>query len=193
MRSSLIRNKPYYLNFVGVVCSESVFVVRLRMLPASGFEFCIMSPLCQSGSGKMELSLLPERKLEIVEPPVPTFDELKKIEKEASLEYYVHAQFGTCNPPASFAGGLLTFNVEHGWLEGLIHGWRAGFLSNKDYTQLTACESMEDAVLVLSETEYSASLAAERGKLSNKTRILNRIQQKHVDDMLFGAPLLVFT
>ena len=40
-------------------------------------------------------------------------------------------------------GGLSTFNIQHGFIEGLVRGYRSGFLDDVDYHHLTQCESIE--------------------------------------------------
>ena len=41
------------------------------------------------------------------------------------------------------AGGIATFNVQHGYVEALVRGFRSGFLDDVDYHHLTQCESLE--------------------------------------------------
>ena len=40
-------------------------------------------------------------------------------------------------------GGLATFNMDNGFSEALVRGFRSGFLSDTDYHHLTQCESLE--------------------------------------------------
>ena len=41
------------------------------------------------------------------------------------------------------AGGISTFNIQHGYVEALVRGFRLGFLDDVDYHHLTQCESLE--------------------------------------------------
>lgn len=41
------------------------------------------------------------------------------------------------------AGGIATFNIQHGYVEGLVRGYRSGILDDVDYHHLTQCESIE--------------------------------------------------
>jgi V-type H+-transporting ATPase subunit d len=41
------------------------------------------------------------------------------------------------------AGDISTFNIQHGYVEGLVRGFRSGFLDDVDYHHLTQCESLE--------------------------------------------------
>lgn len=43
------------------------------------------------------------------------------------------------------AGGITTFNIQHGYVEALVRGMRSGFLDDVDYHHLTQCESLEGA------------------------------------------------
>lgn len=35
------------------------------------------------------------------------------------------------------------FNVDHGYLEGLVRGFKGGILKNSDYVNLAQCETLE--------------------------------------------------
>lgn len=37
----------------------------------------------------------------------------------------------------------LSFNVDHGYLEGLVRGMKAGILSQTDYHNLAQCDTLE--------------------------------------------------
>ncbi|RLN45123.1 hypothetical protein BBJ29_008089 [Phytophthora kernoviae] len=64
------------------------------------------------------------------------------------------------------AGDINTFNIQHGYVEGLVRGFRSGFLDDVDYHHLTQCESLEDVKLNLQETDYDQFLADESGAIS---------------------------
>lgn len=40
-------------------------------------------------------------------------------------------------------GGLSTFNMQHGFVEALVRGYRSGFLSDTDYHHMTQCDNLE--------------------------------------------------
>ena len=40
-------------------------------------------------------------------------------------------------------GGLSTFNMQHGFVEALVRGFRSGFLKDDAYHHLTQCENLE--------------------------------------------------
>ena len=43
----------------------------------------------------------------------------------------------------AFSVAALTFNIDDGGLEALIHGYRAGLLKLSDYYNLSQCDSIE--------------------------------------------------
>lgn len=45
----------------------------------------------------------------------------------------------------------LYFNVDNGYLEGLVRGFKAGILSQADYLNLVQCETLEGESCVRSE------------------------------------------
>lgn len=56
-------------------------------------------------------------------------------------------------------GSLLTFNVDFGYLEAIVRGFRSGFLSEFHYRQLSQCESLDDVKLALGDTDYAGILS----------------------------------
>ncbi len=40
-------------------------------------------------------------------------------------------------------GGLSTFNMQHGFVEALIRGFRSGFLQDETYHHITQCDNLE--------------------------------------------------
>ena len=43
-------------------------------------------------------------------------------------------------------GAEYTFNSNDGYFEGLVRGFRAGIITQEDYTNLTQCETLEGKV-----------------------------------------------
>lgn len=60
----------------------------------------------------------------------------------------------------------LFFNVDNGYLEGVVRGYRDGLLGNNQYVNLTQCDNLEDMKLQLSATDYGNFLASHSGPLS---------------------------
>jgi len=77
--------------------------------------------------------------------------------------------------------GMMTFNIDDGYLEGLLRGFRAGLLTTADYANLTQCENLEDMKLHLGGTSYGDFLADETGQLLTAT-IAEKCTQKLVQE-----------
>ncbi|XP_077359607.1 V-type proton ATPase subunit d 1-like [Festucalex cinctus] len=54
----------------------------------------------------------------------------------------------------------LTFNIDHGYLEGLLRGLKAGLLTQTDYHNLAQCDTLEDMKLHLQSTDYGKLLSS---------------------------------
>eukprot|EP00600_Ochromonadales_sp_CCMP1393_P005305 CAMPEP_0174970088 /NCGR_PEP_ID=MMETSP0004_2-20121128/9164_1 /TAXON_ID=420556 /ORGANISM="Ochromonas sp., Strain CCMP1393" /LENGTH=358 /DNA_ID=CAMNT_0016219731 /DNA_START=99 /DNA_END=1172 /DNA_ORIENTATION=+ len=92
-------------------------------------------------------------------------------------------------------GGLETFNMQHGFVESLVRGFRSGFLRDDAYHHLSQCETLEDVKLNLQETDYGQMLANETA--ITPPIIENRALQKLVTEFFFlraqaVAPLSIF-
>lgn len=81
-------------------------------------------------------------------------------------------------------GGMLLFNVDDGYLEGILRGYRSGFLTNADFISLTQCETLEDVRMHLTGTDYGNFLQNEPAPLSTKT-IAEYATKKWVDEFRF--------
>jgi hypothetical protein len=44
-------------------------------------------------------------------------------------------------------GGMSTFNMQHGFVEALVRGYRSGFLTDTDYHHMTQCDNLEVFIL----------------------------------------------
>jgi len=60
----------------------------------------------------------------------------------------------------------MNFNIDHGYLEGLVRGFRSGILRQSDYMNLVQCETIEDLKLHLQSTDYGNFLSNEVGPLT---------------------------
>lgn len=58
-------------------------------------------------------------------------------------------------------GGMSTFNMQHGFVEALVRGYRSGFLTDTDYHHMTQCDNLEDVKMNLQETDYDTFLNAD--------------------------------
>lgn len=73
----------------------------------------------------------------------------------------------------------LSFNIDHGYLEGLVRGFRSGILRQADYLNLVQCETLEDLKLHLQSTDYGNFLANEASPLSVQV-IDDKLREKMV-------------
>ncbi|KAK6465879.1 vacuolar ATPase V0 domain subunit D [Scheffersomyces coipomensis] len=60
----------------------------------------------------------------------------------------------------------LFFNVNYGYVEGVVRGYKSGLLSSNQYVNLTQCDNLEDLKLQLSSTDYGNFLSTYSGVLS---------------------------
>lgn len=61
-----------------------------------------------------------------------------------------------CSPSADGPFGTmeeLSFNVDHGYLEGLVRGMKAGILTQTDYHNLAQCDTLEGENMFGSRTK----------------------------------------
>lgn len=70
---------------------------------------------------------------------------------------------------SSSPGSFLTYNINDGYLEGIVRGFRSGLLATADYNNLSQCDSLEDMKLHLQSTDYGDFLAAEPSPLQTTT------------------------
>jgi len=64
-------------------------------------------------------------------------------------------------------GSLMSFNMEYGFLEAILRGTRAAFLTEFEYGQLCLCESLDDVKLCLGDTDYKSALTGiQQGQLT---------------------------
>lgn len=76
---------------------------------------------------------------------------------------------------------MLTFNAHSGYLEGILRGFKAGLITQSQYSALTQCESLDDFRMQLSATDYGNFLANETPPISTST-IAEKATQKLVDE-----------
>lgn len=53
----------------------------------------------------------------------------------------------------------LFFNIDNGYVEALVRGYRCGLLNSSQYVNLTQCDNLEDLKLQLSATDYGNFLS----------------------------------
>ncbi|XP_033961297.1 V-type proton ATPase subunit d 1-like isoform X2 [Pseudochaenichthys georgianus] len=60
----------------------------------------------------------------------------------------------------------LSFNKDHGYLEGLVRGMKAGILTDTDYHNLAQCDTLDDMKLHLQSTDYGKMLSSSEEDLT---------------------------
>lgn len=78
-------------------------------------------------------------------------------------------------------GAEYMFNVDDGYFEGLVRGFRFGILDEADYANLCQCETLEDLKLHLATTDYGHFLQNEPSPLSVST-IEEKLKEKMVSE-----------
>ncbi|RWS20987.1 V-type proton ATPase subunit d-like protein, partial [Leptotrombidium deliense] len=71
------------------------------------------------------------------------------------------------------------FNIDNGYLEGLVRGFKCGILKQTDYMNLVQCETLEDLKVHLQSTDYGNFLANEPSPLAVST-IDDKLREKLV-------------
>jgi len=78
-------------------------------------------------------------------------------------------------------GDMMTFNIDDGYLEAEVRGFRFGILRHSDYVNLTQCENLDDMKLHFSSTDYGDFLQNEPSPL-HTTTIHEKCTQKLVQE-----------
>lgn len=76
---------------------------------------------------------------------------------------------------------LCTFNVNYGYLEGIVRGYRSTFLTAMDYKKMGVAESLEDLRTVLEATDYTSAFIDEQAQITTKL-ISKRCKEKLASD-----------
>lgn len=86
-------------------------------------------------------------------------------DKEQGVEYYESLSF---QKEYVDPGSVMYFNIHHGYLEGILRGFRSGFLSETAYRTLCQVNKLEEFKVALVDSDYNGCLddAAGDTKLS---------------------------
>ncbi|WFD30962.1 H(+)-transporting V0 sector ATPase subunit d [Malassezia sp. CBS 17886] len=79
---------------------------------------------------------------------------------------------------------MLTFNINGGYLEGVVRGYRDAMLTGANYQALTQCETLDDLRMQLSTTDYGNFLASEPSPLTTSA-ISTRATKKLVAEFAY--------
>ncbi|KFM75562.1 V-type proton ATPase subunit d 1 [Stegodyphus dumicola] len=77
----------------------------------------------------------------------------------------------------------ILFNIDNGYLEGLVRGFKCGILKVADYHNLVQCETLEDLKVHLQSTDYGNFLANEPSPLTVSI-IEDKLREKLVVEFL---------
>jgi len=81
-------------------------------------------------------------------------------------------------------GEMLMGNINDGYLEGLLRGYRSGILTSTDYANLCQCETIDDMKMHLSSTDYGNFLQNEPSPISTTT-LAEKCTDKLVEEFNF--------
>ncbi|KAJ1025258.1 hypothetical protein NDA13_004076 [Ustilago tritici] len=76
---------------------------------------------------------------------------------------------------------MISFNVDHGFLEGVVRGYCTSLLASNHYQSLTQCETLDDFKMQLSATDYGNFLQNEPWPISTST-IADKATRKLVSE-----------
>jgi len=79
---------------------------------------------------------------------------------------------------------MLFNNIDDGYLEGLLRGYRSGILTSTDYANLCQCESIDDMKMHLASTDYGNFLQNEPSPISTTT-LAEKCTEKLVEEFNF--------
>lgn len=65
----------------------------------------------------------------------------------------------------------LSFNVDHGYLEGLVRGCKAGLLTQQDYLNLVQCETLEGELILPRRAVGRAAEGCRGGRIPTQSRV----------------------
>lgn len=78
----------------------------------------------------------------------------------------------------------LFFNVDYGFIEALVRGYRSGLLTSSQYVNLTQCDTLDDLKLQLSATEYGGFLSNVAPPLTT-TNFQEKAFEKLIDEFRY--------
>jgi len=79
---------------------------------------------------------------------------------------------------------MLFSNIDDGYLEAILRGFRGGILTSTDYANLCQCESIDDMKMHLAGTEYGNFLQNEASPISTTT-LAEKFTEKLVEEFNF--------
>jgi len=90
-------------------------------------------------------------------------------EKEQGVEYYQSLSFGK---EYLSAGSNVYFNIHYGYLEGVLRGFRSGFLTETSYRTLCQVAKLEEFKVALVDTDYNGVLDEASGDVKMSSQYI---------------------
>jgi len=82
----------------------------------------------------------------------------------------------------SSPGSITSFNINDGFLEGIVRGYQLGLLSRADYGNLTQCDTLDDLKLHLQSTCYGSDFLVNEPSPLHTTKIAEQCTLKMVEE-----------
>lgn len=103
-------------------------------------------------------------------------------ELEQGVEYYQSLSFGK---EYLSAGSVVGFNIHYGYLEGVLRGFRSGFLTETNYRTLCQVNKLDEFKVALVDTDYNGVLDDASGdtKISSNY-IVTRCREKFNEEFM---------
>lgn len=79
---------------------------------------------------------------------------------------------------------LAYFNVNDGFLEGILRGFRSGFLGPEDYRRLATCDTLEDVRTALDDSDYGSFMQDEPSPILVQS-IVKKCKEKLAEEFRF--------
>jgi len=103
-------------------------------------------------------------------------------EKEQGVEYYQGLSFGK---EYLSAGSNVYFNIHYGYLEGVLRGFRSGFLSETSYRTLCQVAKLDEFKVALVDTDYNGVLDEAAGDVKMSSQyIVSQCRSKFHEEFM---------
>lgn len=103
-------------------------------------------------------------------------------DKEQGVEYYESLSF---QKEYLSPGDVTYFNIHYGYLEGILRGFRSGFLSETSYRTLCQVNKLEEFKVALVDTDYNGCLDDAAGDMKITCNfIVNQCQAKFHEEFM---------
>lgn len=80
---------------------------------------------------------------------------------------------------------MLTFNINDGYLEGLVRGFSNNLIKKGDYSHLTQCDSLDDLKVHLQSCSGFSGLLSNEASPIDVATIENKLKEKMVSEFKY--------